>query len=132
MGDAQGCIGDSGAPNFLGDSNLVVGIGIAGAIALWLTAVHAGRLTLEDVAARMHANPRRIFGLPAQPDTWIEVDENAQYEIKASEQFTRCGWTPFEGWTVKSKVRKVILRGKTAFEDGKLLAEPGYGRNVRE
>jgi len=30
MGDAQGCIGDSGAPNFLGDSNLVVGIGIAG------------------------------------------------------------------------------------------------------
>jgi hypothetical protein len=26
----------------------------------------------------------------------------------------------------------VVLRGKTAFEDGKVLAEPGYGRNIRE
>jgi len=32
---------------------------------------------------------------------------------------TRCGWTPFEGWKVKGKVSKVILRGKTAFEDEK-------------
>ncbi|HSV41084.1 MAG TPA: trypsin-like serine protease [Nocardioidaceae bacterium] len=30
MGDAQGCTGDSGAPNFLGESSLVVGIGIGG------------------------------------------------------------------------------------------------------
>ena len=56
------------------------------------------------------------------------MDENAEYEIKAAEQFTRCGWTPFEGWKVKGKVRKVVLRGKTAFEDGKILAPAGYGR----
>jgi hypothetical protein len=30
MGEQQGCVGDSGAPNFLGDSNVVVGIGISG------------------------------------------------------------------------------------------------------
>ena len=30
MQDAQGCTGDSGAPNFLGRSNLVIGIGIGG------------------------------------------------------------------------------------------------------
>jgi carbamoyl-phosphate synthase/aspartate carbamoyltransferase/dihydroorotase len=45
---------------------------------------------------------------------------------------SRCGWTPFEGWQVKGRVRKVVLRGKTAFEDGRVLAEPGYGKNVRE
>ena len=28
--------------------------------------------------------------------------------------------------------RKVVLRGKTAFEDGKILVPPGYGRNVRD
>jgi hypothetical protein len=33
---------------------------------------------------------------------------------------------------VKGKIRKVVLRGKTAFEDGKILAEAGYGRDVRE
>ena len=30
MGEQQGCVGDSGAPNFLGDSSVVVGIGISG------------------------------------------------------------------------------------------------------
>ena len=28
----------------------------------------------------------------------------------------------FEGWKVKGKVRRVVLRGRTAFEDGKILA----------
>ncbi|MCK7526760.1 MAG: hypothetical protein MZV64_58770 [Ignavibacteriales bacterium] len=58
------------------------------------------------------------------------MDENAEYEIKAADQFTRCGWTPFEGWKVKGSVMKVVLRGTSRFEDGKVLAEQGYGRNV--
>jgi dihydroorotase-like cyclic amidohydrolase len=77
-------------------------------------------------------NPRRIFSLPEQPGTWVEVDEQAAYEMHAADMHSRCGWTPFEGWKVKGRVRKVVLRGKTAFEDGKVLVGPGYGRNVRE
>ena len=94
-------------------------------------AAQGRRLALDDVIQKMYTNPKKIFNLPDQPETWVEVDENATYEIKASEQFTRCGWTPFEGWKVKGKVRKVVLRGKTAFEDGKILAPAGYGRNIR-
>ena len=99
---------------------------------LLLTAVHEGRLTIDDIIERSTVNPRRIFHLTEQPETWIEVDEDAAYEIHAANQFTRCGWTPFEGWKVKGKVRKVVLRGRTAFEDGKILAEKGYGQNIRE
>jgi carbamoyl-phosphate synthase/aspartate carbamoyltransferase/dihydroorotase len=106
--------------------------GLETALPLLLTAVDDGRLTIDDIVAKMYINPQKIFGLPEQPETWTEVDENAQYEIKASRQFTRCGWTPFEGWKVKGKVRKVVLRGKTAFEDGKILVEPGYGKNIRK
>ncbi len=98
---------------------------------LLLTAVDARRLTLDDIIQKSVINPRRIFNLPEQPETWVEVDENAEYEIKAENQFTRCCWTPFEGWQVKGKVMKVVLRGKTAFEDGKILVEPGYGKNIR-
>ena len=79
----------------------------------------------------MYTNPRRIFSLPEQPETWIEVDEDAGYEIRAADQFTRCGWTPFEGWKVKGRVRRVVLRGQEAFKDGKVLAEKGFGKNVR-
>ena len=105
--------------------------GLETALPLLLTAVDEGRLTLDDVVVRMYTNPKKIFSLPDQPETWVEVDEHAEYEIRASEQFTRCGWTPFEGWKVKGRVRKVVLRGKTAFEDGRILAEAGYGKNIR-
>ena len=88
-------------------------------------------LSLDDMIQKSVINPRKIFHLPEQPETWVEVDENVEYEIKATEQFTRCGWTPFEGWKVQGKVRKVVLRGRTAFEDGKILVEPGFGKNIR-
>ena len=108
------------------------------ALPLLLTAVNDGRhrtrrvLKIEDIIAKMYTNPRKIFSLPEQPETWIEVDENAEYEIKAANQFTRCGWTPFEGWKVKGRVTRVVLRGHEAFKDGKVLAEKGFGKNLRE
>jgi dihydroorotase-like cyclic amidohydrolase len=90
------------------------------------------RITIHDIIQKMHTNPRKIFNLPEQAETWVEIDENETYEIKAENQFTKCGWTPFEGWKVKGKVKKVVLRGKTAYEDGKFLVEAGYGKNVRQ
>jgi len=105
--------------------------GLETALPLLLTAVDSGRLTVDDIILRMHTNPRRIFNLPEQPETWIEVDAEARYEIRAAEMKSRCGWTPFEGWKVKGRVHKVVLRGKTAFEDGKILVKPGFGINVR-
>jgi carbamoyl-phosphate synthase/aspartate carbamoyltransferase/dihydroorotase len=105
--------------------------GLETALPLLLTAVDAGRLTMDDLIQRMHTKPRQIFRLPDQPETWIEVDEQDKHEIKASEHFTRCGWTPFEGWKVTGRVRRVVLRGTQAFKDGRILAKPGFGRNVR-
>ncbi len=106
--------------------------GLETLLPLLLTAVDGGRLTIDHIIEKSVINPRKIFNLPEQPETWVEVDENVAYEIKAEDQFTHCGWTPFESWKVKGKVRKVVLRGKTVFEDGKILAEKGYGRNIRE
>ena len=106
--------------------------GLETLLPLLLTAVEHRRLSLDDLVQKSVVNPRKIFNLPDQPETWVEVDENAEYEIKASEQFTRCGWTPFEGWKVKGRLRKVVLRGKTAFEEGIVLAEAGAGKNIRK
>lgn len=105
--------------------------GLETILPLLLTAADNGRLTIDDIITKMYTNPKRIFQLPDQPETWVEVDENAEYEIRAADLRSRCGWTPFEGWQVKGQVRKVVLRGQTAFEDGKILVDKGYGRNVR-
>ena len=114
--------GDNPPPGFPGLETI---------LPLLLTTISEGRLTINDLLSRMGNNPRIIFNLHEQPETWVEVDEHATYEIRASDLHSRCGWTPFEGWKVKGRVRKVVLRGKTAFEDSEVLIEPGYGRNVR-
>jgi carbamoyl-phosphate synthase/aspartate carbamoyltransferase/dihydroorotase len=106
--------------------------GLETLLPLLLKGVDDGRLTIDDIIQRSVTNPRRIFNIPEQPETWVEVDENTEYEIRAADLHSRCGWTPFEGWKVKGKVKKVILRGKVAFEDGKVLAEKGTGKNIRE
>ena len=104
--------------------------GLETALPLFLDAVQAGRLSLEALVARMATNPRRIFNLPEQPDTWIDVDLDETWEIRAAGTHTRCGWTPFEGWQVRGRVRRVTLRGALAYQDGVVLAPPGFGRNL--
>ena len=106
--------------------------GLETLLPLLLTAVRDGRLTIDDIMQKSVSNPRRIFHLPEQPETWVEVDENASYGIHAAEMHSRCGWTPFEGWQVKGRVTRVVLRGLEAFKDGKVLALPGYGLNIRK
>jgi carbamoyl-phosphate synthase/aspartate carbamoyltransferase/dihydroorotase len=99
---------------------------------LLLTAVDCGRLTVDDIIRRMHANPCRIFDLPEQADTWLEVDPEAGYTLRGAESLSKSKWTPYEGWQVKGRVERVILRGQTVYEGGKILVEPGFGRNVRD
>ena len=105
--------------------------GLETLLPLLLTAVSDSRLTIPDIIQKSVIAPRKIFHLPEQPETWVEVDEDASYEIHASDLHSRCGWSPFEGWQVKGRVRRVVLRGQTAVEDGKILVEQGYGRNIR-
>ena len=114
--------GDQAPPGFPGLETM---------LPLLLTAVNDGRLSIADIIQKSVINPRKIFNLPEQPETWLEVDEEASYEISANEMHSRCGWTPFEGMRVKGRLNKVVLRGKTAFEHGIVLAEAGYGKDVR-
>jgi carbamoyl-phosphate synthase/aspartate carbamoyltransferase/dihydroorotase len=102
------------------------------ALPLYLTALAEGRLTLEDIITRCVTNPRTIFNLPEQPQTWLEIDPDARWVIRANDTFTRCAWTPFEGMSVHGKLCRVVLRGKEVFRDGEIKAPPGYGKNVRE
>ncbi len=105
--------------------------GLETLLPLLLTAVDEGRLTLDDIIQKSDLNPRRIFSLPEQPETWVEVDEQARYDLHAADMHSRCGWTPFEGMQVKGRIERVVLRGQEAFKDGVVEALPGYGKNVR-
>jgi len=133
--DVIDCFATDHAPHTLREkdsSNPPPGFpGLESALPLLLTAVHEGHLTLDDIIDRMYHNPRRIFNLPEQPETWIEVDPDAECTIKAAESYSRCGWTPFEGWQVWGRVDRVILHGQTAYENGRVTAQAGFGKDIR-
>uniref|UniRef100_UPI003AAE4603 multifunctional protein CAD isoform X3 n=1 Tax=Centroberyx gerrardi TaxID=166262 RepID=UPI003AAE4603 len=105
--------------------------GLETMLPLLLTAVSDGRLTLDDIIRRLYDNPRRIFNLPAQDNTYVEVDLEQEWVIPQAMQFTKSKWTPFQGLKVKGKVRRVVLRGEVAYIDGQVLVPPGYGEDVK-
>ena len=74
----------------------------------------------QDVIERLHTNPRRIFGLPEQPDTYIEVDMDTTWIIPQAMEFSKSKWTPFAGRSVNGMVRRVVLRGELAYIDGEV------------
>ncbi|KAJ8377767.1 hypothetical protein AAFF_G00253830 [Aldrovandia affinis] len=105
--------------------------GLETILPLLLTAVSEGRLTIDDIIKRLYENPRKIFSLPAQENTYVEVDLEQEWTIPKHMQFTKSKWTPFEGMKVKGKVRRVVLRGEVAYIDGQVLVPPGYGEDVK-
>ncbi len=101
--------------------------GVQTMLPLLLTAVQEGRLALDDVVRRCAADPRQIYGLPEQPNTWVDVDVDCRYRLDDETQHTAVRWTPFAGRAVYGRVEQVTLRGEPVYVDGKLLAQPGSG-----
>lgn len=105
--------------------------GLETSLPLMLTAVHQGRLTLERLVEMMHHAPRRLFHLPEQPDTYVEVDTSREWQIIASGMYSKCGWTPFDGMPVVGAVTGVWLRGAQVVRDGRVITAAGMGRFTR-
>ena len=61
--------------------------------------------------------------------------ELAQFDrlefARGEEMQTRAKWTPFEGWTMRGRVERVVLRGAEVYRAGEVLAQPGSGHDVR-
>lgn len=104
--------------------------GLETLLPLLLTAVADGRLSLERLVDLVHDAPLRIWGLPRQAETWVEVDPDARHILGEAPLETRCGWTPFAGMVARGRVRRVLLRGETAYRGGEVLAAPGSGKIV--
>jgi carbamoyl-phosphate synthase/aspartate carbamoyltransferase/dihydroorotase len=131
LNDTVDCIATDHAPHTLDEKRSESpppGVpGLETSLPLMLSAVADGRLTIGRLRELMCDNPRRIFGLPEQPDTTIEVDMTP-WTIPDGGWRTKCGWTAFAGRRAGGRARRVVLRGRTVYEAGVVLAAPGSGR----
>jgi dihydroorotase (multifunctional complex type) len=105
--------------------------GLETTLPLLLTAMNDGKITKEEIIEKCFSNPKKIFNLPDQPDTYVDVDETEEWTIRNENLYTKCKWTPFDGWRVKGKVKRVTIRGTKVFEDGKILATLGFGEIIK-
>lgn len=92
--------------------------GLESTLPLMLNAVAEDRLDLSTLIDLLHTNPKRLFHLPDQPNTWVEVDENEKFIYPDHPLYTKCGWSPFAGTRMIGKVSRVVLRGKEVYKDG--------------
>ena len=108
---------------------------VENSLALMLNEVRQGRCRLEQVVQWMCDAPARVWDIVDKgrievgyDADLVLVDLDREAEVRNELQETKCGWSPFAGMTVHGRVRRVVLRGKTAYEDGLVLAPPGSGR----
>ena len=101
--------------------------------------VNKGRITLESLVALVCENPARIWKIYPQKGA-IQLGSDADLTIvdlkregvlRADKEYTRVGWTTYEGWRVKGFPVLTIVRGNVVAEDDAAVGKPGLGEFVR-
>ncbi|EMR08946.1 carbamoyl-phosphate synthase, large subunit [Pneumocystis murina B123] len=99
-------------------------VGISESLSLLFTAITDKRLTLDDILLRLYYNPKHIFGIPDQADTFIEVEIDRSYVLNLVD-----GWSPFIGQKMVGSIHRVVFNGQTSYLDGKFF--PNYkGKDI--
>ena len=98
--------------------------GLETTVPLFFDAISSKKISLARFIKMTSANPRRIFKLPSQENTYIIVDTSKNFKISDKNLFTKSAWTPFVGMEGRGKIKKVVIRGKTVYEDGKFAPKP--------
>ncbi|KAG1243369.1 hypothetical protein G6F68_015853 [Rhizopus microsporus] len=82
-------------------------------------------MRLLDITERLYDNPKSIFGLSPQPDTFVEVaiDRSSVWPVNKN-------WSPLAGTTVRGSVERVVLNETVVFMDGSLTKDVLLGRDI--
>ncbi len=98
---------------------------------------HKGVFSLETIVERMCHAPAKLFNISKRgfiregyhADITL-IDLNNPFTVERKDVLSKCGWSPFEGQTFKSKVSHVFVNGVLAYEEGK-IAESAHGQRLQ-
>lgn len=100
--------------------------------------VNKNRISLENVVEVCCYKPAKIFGLYPRKGTIdvgsdadiviVDLDKKVKWTVDLSPSV--CDWSIYDGWEFKGFPVLTMLRGKVIVEEGKVIAEPGYGRYI--
>jgi dihydropyrimidinase len=89
------------------------------------------RITPEELVGVTATRPARIMGLsprkgeiaPGADADLVLFDPEARWTCTASALHMRTDFSPYEGFELRGRVRRVLLRGRTVVEDGRTLVD---------
>lgn len=101
--------------------------GVETSLALMLTAAMEGRCTVAQVANWMSTAVAKGYGIegkgaisPGYNADLVLVDLNTYRPVVREELLTKCGWSPFEGWSLTGWAVTTIVGGQIVYENGKV------------
>ena len=98
--------------------------GLETTLPLLFNAIAENRFSTERLITMMATNPREIFHLNLQPDTFVLLDFSQTFKISKNRLFTKSKWTPFDGMPGRGEVKKVVIRGKAVYSEGQFIGKP--------
>jgi len=101
------------------------------ALPAMLEKFHDGTITLERIVEKMCHNPSILFDIEKRgylregyfADIAI-VDLDNPQKISKENIAYKCGWSPFEGNTFKSRITHTFVNGHLAYENGSFSEKP--------
>ncbi|WP_121666977.1 dihydroorotase [Mesonia aquimarina] len=89
---------------------------------------HRNKITLEKIVEKMCHNPAILFNIEKRgyikkgfKADLVLVDLNAPWTVQKENILYKCGWSPFEKTTFKSRITHTFVNGKLVYKNFKVL-----------
>lgn len=101
--------------------------GVETSLPLMLTQAMQGHCTIAQVARWMSTNVAKAYGIPDKGSIapgydadLVLVDCQTYRPVLREELLTKCGWSPFEGWSLTGWSVFTIVGGQVVYDRGKV------------
>lgn len=89
---------------------------------------HRGKISLEKIVEKMCHNPAILFEIEKRgyikegyKADLVLVDLNAPWTVQKDNILYKCGWSPFEKTTFRSRITHTFVNGKLVYKNFKVL-----------
>jgi len=96
-------------------------------LTLMLELWHKNIFTIEKIVEKMCHNPATLYNIKERgfiqkgyKADLVLVNPNDKWTISKDNILYKCGWSPFEGEEVKSKIVTTIVNGSIVYDNGKI------------
>lgn len=113
--------------------------GIETMLPLLLNAVNEKKISLEKIVELTSKKQSELFNITGRgfidknfAADLVIIDLKKTQKIENHNLFTKCKWSPFNGWKLRGKIESTIVNGKIVFEEEHILNENrGIGSEVK-